>query len=346
MGQKEAILDIKIDLEIIQSIFNLGKKGFRIPVGSVIVLNYGHRFTDASGLPEVYLAGEVVRPDPLRRGIPCWAIQLSEFPGRVDIQAKRMLAAISRSEDDPASIHMSFYVRLYDPILLLRRTSGKWEKEPDREAFNKRINADVQDWLKALFDRDLQIWSGDERDVLGRIFSELDEFLRRMGLRVDTIDGGTATSAIIFTRHYPSSLYDLAFQFAQAERLLRHLHQQGENIHQKTGFTEEEISIIIRSEERVGVALFRILMAAPVSVKKQVGQWLKGSGMPEAASFVEETLSNKYQEREIKLSEQVLLSAIRNPWLTQGEWLKEMTESPTTRFQQIERRMKRISAGS
>jgi len=346
MNQKEASLDIKVDLDVIQIAFNPGRRGFRVPVGSVVVLSYGHGFTDASGLPEVYLAGEVVRCDPLRKGVPCWAVLLKEFPGRVDIQAKRVLAAISRSEEDPASIRMSFYVRLHDPILLLRRTGGKWEKEDDRRAFNERINTDVRDWLKALLERDLQIWSGDERDVLGRIFSELNEFLLRMGLCVDTTDGGTATSAIIFTRHYPSALYDLAFQFAQAERLLRYLHQRGANIPQETGLTEEEVSVIIKSEERAGVALFQILMAASPSVKKQIAQWLKRSGMLETASFLEEALSNKYQEREIKLSEQVLLSAIRNPWLTQGEWLKEMSESPVTRLQQIERRMRSISVGS
>jgi hypothetical protein len=346
---QQSLMEIKVNLEVLQEAFRLGVRGAprqkEVPVGHVIVLSYGYEFVDVSGWPEVYSAGEIVRHDPLRRGVPCWAIQLSEFPGRVDVQARQVLAGISRSEDDPASLRMSCYVRLHDPILLLRRTGGKWEKESDRKAFNERVNADVRDWLQALFDKDLQIWSGDEQDVLKRIFSELDEFLRRIGLRVDTIDEGAITSAIIFVRHYPASLYDLAFQFAQAERFLRYLHQQGEDVRQKTGFADEEIGMIIRSQERAGVALLRALMGAPPDVKRQFSRWLKSSNIPEAASFVEEILSNKYQEREIKLSEQVLLSAIRNPWLTQGEWLKEMTESPMTRFQQIERRIKRISAG-
>jgi len=345
MNQKEASLDIKVDLDVIQIAFNPGRRGFRVPVGSVVVLSYGHGFTDASGLPEVYLAGEVVRHDPVRKGVPCWAVQLSEFPGRVDLQARQVLAAISQSEDDPASIRISFYIRLYDPILLLRRTGGKWEKEADRAVFNERIQADVENWLRALLDRDIQIWSGDERDVLERIFSELDEFLRRMGLRVDTTDGGTETLAMIFTRHYPPALYDLAFQFAQAERLLRHLFQQGANIPQATGLSEEDVHRIAVSEDRAGTALFRVLMDAAPGVKEKIAQWLEASGKREAASFIK-TLYKKYQEREIKLSEQVLLSAIRNPWLTQGEWLKEMSESPATRFQQIERRVRSIPVGS
>ncbi len=342
MNQK-ANLDIKVDLDIILSVFKLGGKGFPVPVGSVVVLSYGHVFTDAVGLPEVYLAGEIVQRDPKRKEA-CWAVQLSEFPGRVDLHARQVLAAISQGENDPASIDMSFYIRLYDPILLLRRIGGKLEKEADRASFNERIKADVENWLRALLDRDIQIWSRDERDVLGRIFSELDDFLGRMGLRVDTTTGGPATSAMIFTRHYPPALYNLAFQFAQAERLFRHLFQQGVNISQATGLSQDDVQRIAGSQERPGTALFSVLMDAAPDVKEKIAQWLESSGKREAASFVK-TLYKEYQEQEIKLSEQVLLSAIRNPWLTQGEWLKEMSESPVTRFQQIEHRLKSIPVG-
>jgi hypothetical protein len=346
---KQSFTEIKANLEVIQGAFRLGARGsprkMEVPVGHVVVLSYGHEFADASGLPEVYFAGEVVQRDPKRKGVPCWAVQLSEFPGRVDLQARQVLAAISQSEDDPASIRISFYIRLYDPILLLRRIGGKWEQEADRASFNRQIQADVESWLRSLLERDIQIWSGDERDVLGRIFYELDEFLRRMGLRVDTTDGGAATSAMIFTRYYPPALYDLSFQFAQAERLLRHLFQQGANIPQATGLSEEDVHRIAVSEDRAGTALFRTLMDAAPGVKEKIAQWLEASGKREAASFIK-TLYKKYQEREIKLSEQVLLSAIRNPWLTQGEWLKEMSESPATRFQQIERRVRSIPLGS
>ncbi|MGB9889551.1 MAG: hypothetical protein ACPLTQ_07790 [Anaerolineae bacterium] len=345
MNQQRTASEIRIELEIIQNAFQPGKRGVVVPVGSVFVVSYGHEFADAGGLPEVCLAGEIVRRDPLRKGVPCWAVQLREFPGRVDIQAQRALAAISRNEDDLASLHLSFYVRLYDPVLLLRRTGGRWEKETDMANSNQRINADVKDWLGALLDQDLQIWSGERESVLGRIFRELDEFLGRIGLRVDTTDGGTATSAIIFTRHYPPALYDLAFQFAKAERSLQHLLPKEKTLTQWTGFSEEELRIIVNSEERAGVALFRVLMKASQEVRERVTQWMERSGMADAASYIQTLYKKNYPEREVKLSEQVLLSAIRNPWLTQGEWLKEMSESPETRFQRIERRMRSLQVG-
>ncbi len=346
---QQTLPEIKVNLEPLLDIHRLGARGKprrrEVPPGQVIVLSYGHEFADAGGLPEVYLAGEVVAPDPLRRGVPCWAIQLAEFPGRVDIRLSRILAAISQGGGDPASITISFYARLYDPILLLRRFGGKWEKEPDCSAFNQRVSEDVKAWLQALLERDIQIWSGDEQDVLGKIFSELDEYLRRIGLRVDTTEGGPAASAVIFTRRYPLALYDIAFQFAKAERTLRHLLPRGVNIPKETGLLEEEVRRITGSEERAGVVFFRAVTDASPEARERVAQWMERSGMPDAARFIK-TLYKNFTEREIKLSEQVLLSAIRNPWLTRGEWLKEMSESPTTRFQQIERKRKSLPVGS
>ncbi len=339
MNHQEIDTEVKVELDIIQNIFQLGRRSEVVPVGCVFVLSYGYEFADAGGLPEVYLAGEVVTRDPLRKRQPCWAIQLAEFPGRVDIRASRVLAGISRSEDDPASMAISFYVRLHDPILLLRRTGGKWERG-NLSAFNQQVNKDVTEWLQALLERDLQIWSGDEQEVLTRIFSELDQYLRRIGLRVDTTEGGHVASAVIFVRHYPPALYDLAFQFAKAERLLR----RGTDVSQETGLSEEEIRFITSSEERAGVAFFQVLRRISPEVRERVVQWMERFGMPDAAFFLKALY--KYPDREIKLSEQVLLAAIRNPWLTRGEWIKEMSESPATRFQQIERRVKSLLVGS
>lgn len=344
---QRALPEIKANLEVLLDVYRLGEKGkpqrAEVLPGHFIVLSYGYEFSDASGVPDVYLAGEVVARDPLRRGVPCWAIHLAEFPGRVDVRISRMLAAISRGQDDPASVNLSCYIRLYAPIDLLRRTGGKWEKE-NRSAFNQRVNEDLREWLQALLERDIQIWSGDEQDVLGKIFSELDEYLRRIGLRVDTTEGGSTTSAVIFTRHYPPALYDLAFQFAKAERALRHLLQRGVDIAQEVGLSEE-VRRIATSDERTGVAFFRAVTNASPETRERVAQWMERSGTPDAAQFIK-TLYKKFPEREIKLSEQVLLSAIRNPWLTRGEWLKEMSESPASRFQQIERRIRSIPVGS
>jgi len=339
-------IHINVSFDVLQGALRLGAKEaperFEVPVGNLVVLSYGHEFYEISGWPEVYFAGEVVQRDPLRKGVPCWAVLLSEFPGRVDIQGRRALAGISRSAEDQASIHISFYIRLKDPILLLRRTGGKWNTESDRNNFNNRIQEDIKNWLRGFLDRDIQIWSGDKQTVLETIFSELNQFLRQNGLEIDIEN---AASAIIFIRHYPSNLYEIAVQFAKAERLLRYLAQIGENIAQKTGFSDREINIIMKSEERDGVALFQNLRKSPPSVKTQTAKWLDESGMAEAASFLRETVSSN-QAKEIELSEQIVFYAIRNPLLTQGEWLKEASQHPITRFERLDRKIRSASISS
>lgn len=340
----ESSLDVRVSIEVLVNAIRLdGRRGTSVSVlpGQVVVLSHGGESADAGGVPEVYLAGEVATPNRLDKSAPCWAVQLKEFPGRVDVQARRSLAAISSSTEDTASLTLSFYIRLRDPLLLLRRTGAKWETEKDRDAFNRGIESDLKEWLSTLLESDLQIWSGDESSVLVRVLQSANDYLDRIGLRVDTLGGGGGTSGIIFRRKFPTRLYDLAFQFAQAERALR----LG-NIDVKTsGLSEEQVKSIASSQERAGVALFKHLMEAPPDVKQRLAEWLSQQGMPEAASFIR-NLYGKVREREVALSEQVLLSAIRNPWLTQGEWLREISESPQTRFQKIDNRIRSLTMGS
>jgi len=348
LGEHDSGAQIRLNLEIITNAIRLGGKGapqrFIVPIGRVIVLSCGSEFADAGGLPEVYLAGERVALSPLRGSVPCWALEFLEFPGKVEIEASQFLPAISRDESDLAHLHISFYIRLHDPVLLLRRMGGKWEREEDRAAFNQRVIEDLQAWLKSLLEKDLQIWSDDESVVLERLFSSTNDYLSRIGLRIDTTAGEAPSRAILFMRRYPSALYDLAFQFAKAERLLRHQAQQGASP-PEVGLPEEAVRRIVSSEERAGVALFQEVVNASPPEREQVARWMEQSAVPDAARFIK-TLYKTFSEREIRLSEQVLLSAIRNPWLARGEWLRDMSESPDTRFRQIERRIKSLASGS
>lgn len=344
----DSSLDVKVRMDVLVHALRLGgRKGdptsISVPPGHVVVLSHGGELADPGGKPNVYLAGEVATRSRYHKSVPCWALQLREFPGRVDIHARRVLAAISPSDEDQASLSLSFYVRLRDPMLLLRRAGGKWETEKDRDDFNRRLESEVKEWLEALLEQDLRIWSGDTSSVLTSVFQAADDYLRRIGLRVDTTDGGESTSALIFTRRFPSRLYDLAFQFAQGERALR---LGGPSICEKSGIPESEAQAITASSDRAGVALFRWLMGARPEARKQLADWLSQLGMQDAASFIRNLYLGKVKEREVALSEQVLLSAIRNPWLTQGEWLRQASESPLTRFQQIEDKIRGLLKGS
>lgn len=342
----ESSLDVRVSIDVLVNAIRLGGRkdaptSVSVPPGQVVVLSHGGEFADAGGVPEVYLAGEVATQNRLRKSVPCWAVQLREFPGRADVHARRALAAISSSAEDKASLTLSFYIRLRDPLLLLRRAGAKWETEKDRDDFNRKVESDVREWLSALVESDLRIWSGDESSVLASVFQSANDYLERIGLRVDTLDGGGGTPGMIFQRKFPTRLYDLAFQFAQAERALR----LGEGNVETSGLSEEQERAIAFSQERAGVALFRHLMGARTEVKKKLADWLSQQGMLEAASFIR-NLYGKAHEREVALSEQVLLSAIQNPWLTQGEWLREVSESPQTRFQKIDDRIRSLKMGS
>lgn len=339
---------IRFNLEVLSGALRLDGRGaprqLVVPVGRVIVLSYGYEFADTGGLPEVYLAGEIITRNRLRAGVPCWALELLEFPGKVEIEASQFLPEISQSENDRASLYLSFYIRLYDPILLLRRTAGKWEKEEERLGYNQRTAEDLRVWLASLLEKDLRLWSDDEQDVLRRVFTEVDGYLRRIGLRVDTAEDGSAATAMTFTRRYPRLLHDLAFQFIKAERLIRRLAERDKPSLQGLGLSDRAIRAIRENDEPAGTALFTTLQEAPPDVKRQIADWLSEQGMQKARSFIQDL--EKYSEREAKLSEQVLLAAIRNPWLTQGEWLRKVSEPPLSRFQQIERKIETSRWGS
>lgn len=323
---------VEIRCSPILNAFQLGKKGsprkVSVPVGQVIVLNYGGETADAGGLPEVYLAGEIVVRDPLRGDVPCWAVVLAEFPGKGELRLSRPLSAISVSAEDLATFHLRFFICLYDPILLLRRASGGWEKREDQDKFNKGLEEELQAWLEHYLEgRGVQVWSGDENAVLNGIFSALDEKLRGMGLRVDDI---------ALHRHYPARLYEIALQFARAESSIGHsFNEDRKQIAHDTGLSEDALMQITKSKERKGVALHRALVDAPPESRKQAAKWLEGHGLSEMSDHLKKLYSGEYSELDIRLSEQVLLSAIRNPWLTLGERLQELSEMPATRFWEV-----------
>jgi len=337
--------NIQVRLEIIRQTFVLkSKERIAVPIGSVYVLAHDHETYDEGGLPEVYLAGEVVRKSPLRKDkTKCWVVELAEFPGRVTFRIAQPLAGISLTGGDTASVEARFLIRLYDPLLVLRRGGWSMEKEPFE--FNKSLSDDLCRFLeKTLYSAGIQLWSGDETRVFGRIFSDLDDYLQSVGLRIDTVNPQAVAPSIIAFRRYPQALYEIALQFAQAERTVRHLISAGkrEALTNKLGLSDRDLDAIALGEGRDGVALFRRIITASSEVKPRMITWLKEMGAGLAAVFIDGLMADKHVERSIKLSEQVMLNAIRNPMLTIGEWLQQEEGEPfrLTRFQRIENRLR------
>lgn len=328
-----------------------GPKKLVVPLGQIFVLAYDFNTYGLRGIPEVYLAGEKVRKDTLRKGEECLVFALPEFPGMVYIHAHQFLFAISQTPDDTARLEISFYLRVAKPVVLLKRLGGNLEAgnpvkgEKRITEFNEELGWVIRRKLRQILSSRLQIWSGDEETLGMEILSLLNEELSRWGLRVDFSDD--MNHPIILLREFPSSLYEIALQFSSGERMLFNLLNSGTNLgelSEETGLTERHVVLLQeKMQEPGGTALFTILMDAPNETRLTMAKWLERQGLGRAAKFLRELYAHEkddVEEREIRLSEQVLLSALRNPMLTRGEWLKHKEEFDISTFQRLETRVR------
>jgi hypothetical protein len=341
---------IQIELEPIYNAFTL-EKGYEgsVPAGRIFVLSYDHDTYDQEGLPEVYLAGEVVSKNRLRGDVQCQVAELAEFPGKVSFRVIQSLTAISQTDDDVASLDASFYVRLRDPLLLLRRAGGNWMTERGRATFNEEVREVIRERLGQILTSRIQLWSEDEHQLYEKIFSSLDDGLRRIGLCVDTSNANAPETSIIAVRRYPANLYEIALQFAKAERTIRYMIEVGEHdkLVEQTGFSENDLRDLVVIEAETGVGLLLQLRGASPEMKEKVADWLETQGVKIAAAFVRDLYAEENAQQAIKLSEQVLLAAIRNPMLTMGEWLQRGSDIPQAPlFQRLQSRVERASAST
>ncbi|HDQ05257.1 MAG TPA: hypothetical protein ENN36_00850 [Candidatus Bathyarchaeota archaeon] len=338
------VIGIKVELQVILKSSVLGGKKeserINVPPGSVFVLSYDFASQDAGGFPEVYLAGEEVSKEELRDKAECRAVELKEFPGKGEFEVETALAAISRTSEDPAAITASYRIRLHDPLLFLRFAGGEWQANQTLTEPNRKVSEDLKQHLEGILRQSgLQLWSGDERNVFEKIRRQLDEYLMRIGLRIDP--------EVYILRQYPQDLYEIALQFGRSEQVIRYENEAGhlKALAEQIGLSERELVNVCASPERLGVGFFQSLIQTPQSEKERIALWLKNKGVTKAASFVErlyatEDSGPKYSDQDIKLSEQVILAAIRNPMLTIGEWLREGSEvAVPTRFQRLQSRI-------
>ena len=307
--------------------------GYVVPPGEIVVVMFGFEYEDAGGIPNIFLQGEKIEPHMFRNDVAYQVAVLSEYPGYVTINGEDELVAISEGEKIRLSLSVPIRVSLQNLVPLL----GKFLKlEISPNQFNRNVNEWVVSIVKDIVANYTYLWTGDRDAILSELMRQLGERLPK-GLAVD-VDG------ISFIRQYPERLYEIALEFMVAEHSIQDFFdvQKGGDLYDFFHKVANRRNI---RTDRDGAAFFTALAEASSQEKKMVAKWLDGLGLSVAASFVNQLYGDSgHLERERKLSEQMVLHAIRNPWLTWGERLTDAATSPISRLRALERKVEQVLA--
>jgi hypothetical protein len=310
----------EIRFDVIPGAFMLGRKKQAragVPTGQVYVLSHGFETVDQNGFPEIYLAGEVVERNSKRKDVDAWVAALNENAGNIRITARQRLAGISLHEEDLAQASFTLSARLQDPIQTLRQSGNKWMILEGRKAINVMLREQIEHRIGEILHDPIQLWSGEKHDVLEVIREGLKQDLKEWGLVINT-------ETVSLLRQYPQNLYDVVFEFAAAEQAVLDIIalKKFDQLADKTGISSEQMTAIQISAKQSytgGDGLFFAVRDMDASKRNKIISWLKELSKAGAAGFVEQLYSGKHSEQEVKLSEQVLLHAFRNPILGLGE---------------------------
>ncbi|MBM3175033.1 MAG: hypothetical protein FJZ93_04795 [Chloroflexi bacterium] len=362
-------VSLEIDLrDLIIRVHALGGFGnpatVTVVTGCVAVASHAGETFDQDGIPEVYLPGEIVGRSEFRGSKNCYVAVLAQYPGTVMVDVAQRLAGLSQDATDLAVVRFLYLLRLEDPIKLLSR-EARWcdpggparpawlfrPASPGRPSGAELLKEKVKKLIEmetesTVHDR-VQLWSNpDIREVSGSLFSRLDGLLRAWGLRLDSVSAN---------RRYPASLYKIVLQFKTAEKCLLDAEpmERHQILIERLGLREANLPGIIadirnfsESGKRGGAGLFTVVkerrrLAAEqgrLSIEGLV-EWLQDESLLEAAIFLEELYSDKYDTQERELTEQIVFSAFRYPMLGLGEWGDtEHSLADVSRYRRIEAR--------
>lgn len=309
-------LPVHIVFRPFNRVSELGKRGYssliHVQTGTVAFAAHNQDPYDHEGMPEVYLAGEVVTRSRLRRADRCVVVELAERPGSFEFQMSTSLPGVSATEEDVAVARFTYRIHLVDPHQFLRSAS-RWPTVEGRRELINTISRVIREEVGAVFhDGRIQVWSSPKvADVAERLFASLDRKLKEWGLSL----GESFTAQ----RWYPQRLTEMVLEFKAAERRLLELL----GVERDVALAELGLGLgdrmVIRSESEKRGAGAGLFMAARKS-KELFIEWLKSEEASEAAGLLEELYSGKFAHREVALTENVLLSAFRHPVLGLGEW--------------------------
>ena len=313
--------DVQLDLSL--DVYKLGGKGnpshSHVATGRVAVVTHDQEAYDRDGRPEVYLAGERIGKSRFLRKAECLVAELAEKPGTVWVRVTQSLAGISLTERDVASAEFRFDLQLRDPILLLSK-EPRWRTAEGRERLGTSIEDLIHRQVKsAVVDTVHQLWSHpDIGEVSGQLFVGLDRTLRAWGIRVSP-----ETHRLLAYRAYPHMLHEVVLQLRAAEReLVGAEGAERRDLLELLRLGDEDLVEIERVSSQIGqgAGLFSLLTDAVQQIDPLIG-WLRSEKLSAlaAASCLREMLGRQSDGRDIGLTQQVLVSAFRNPMLGLGE---------------------------
>ncbi len=221
LGVPAEVSPVHIDLNLGLNVYTLGGRGrprsTSVGNGLVAVAFHNWNAHDHQGFAEVYLTGEVIRPDQFHRGTQCLVVEIRLHPGTIAIAPRRRLCAISASDSDVATANLRYELRLEDPLRLVEHEPNL-QNPPARQQLQQSIDQRIREELASVVGADVSaemvwFWSyPDVRDIADSLASRLDRLLADWGLRI--VAGPTAY------RRWPSLLRELVLQFRAAEQEL------------------------------------------------------------------------------------------------------------------------------
>lgn len=316
-------IQTKIDVHLILDAFELGGKKqptqARVPDGRIFLLAHDYDTYDQDSIPEVYLPGELVRVNENRKAAKRVVAVLPKEPGEIRFVIREKLVGISASDDDLASISFIIQLRVVDPKKLVDRSRGKWTNTPDREAFDNEFSSFFYHKVSEILSDKIQLWSADKRSVKERLIGTLIPEFERYGLRIDSNS---------LVRRYPSRLSEIALEFARVEQILIDMLQDERNKKiDAFGISPKDRIMLEASldlpDRKKGDWLFNMVVISSPQVRGNIKQFLILNNANFAANCLQELYETGQLDEDVKFSEQVLISAFRNPLLALGEWLED-----------------------
>jgi hypothetical protein len=331
---------VDIDFNLVKDAFSVGHFGsagyINVPMGEVYV--FGNQSIDDVGFPEVYIGGEVVSSK--NKDKSSMVATLFEAPGEICCIANQWLAGISISKDDPAKTSIRLPIRLHDPRMTLIASRGSWLSQDGRKNMNHDIHEQLRDQFQEILTDPIQIWSSEKQIIKEKIHMALYKYLESWGLRI-------IPELVSIVRQYPKNLYEIVLQFDKAEQFILDMADKDgrEEVLYQSGLTNDELTYIQAASQQSkgisGAGLFHIIKDKVSSYseksepREKIIDWLRIHGGANAANYFRE-ISNIYSllikpdhdpkrdqgTANIRLSEQVISHAFRNPLIGLGEWLE------------------------
>lgn len=335
-------LSISVDLrDLILDAYPLGGKrdnkrypsSVSVQIGRVAVASFEGEAFNHDYVPEVYLPGETVSQKGWFWRRQCFVAEMAKYPGMIQVEVRHKLAGISQTDLDWALARFLYRLRIENPIRLLEN-EPRWTESEGRDHLKAAITDLIQQEIYAVLSSpDVWIWSQpDIREVAGQIFKLADDKLRAFGLRLESLPA---------SRRFPDDLHEVTLQFkATEEYWLASDHLEPDRLFGEWGWQDTVLARATIGNYTQGCAVGAGLFKAAMDRKDQISQfadWLYGHHAVEAALFLSEIGSDKYNTSEVALTEQVMFSAFRHPMLGLGEWGDtERNRMDATRYRQLE----------